>query len=572
MAAFPGVLAFPLGVALVTDLYPGYANVNQTADQPSYPPVPAANWLAQSILSGAHTNNNPIEIHDNEPVGVLCTQFVADYYFRVYVTPSVIALGNLVSAQVRFFDVWNAHFDDKLNSDLNFVGDGTGIVLTEPAATPTTFKALEVRTYELNFDLTGPAAIAITYTWDFPGEFPTLIITGNRVIIFAFAPDWSEDITEKYEWLTQINETEDGIEDRYRLRINPRRSMEYRLLMNETEKRWLERYLWAWKGRVFSVPLWMDCTITTTPTALGAFVIDVDTTANKSFVAGEVAMFVNDYDDTEAVEILNVNATSLDLARATLAAWGSGSRIYPAQSARMSESVSITQPTADIDHGTIRFELVDNKAIPAVEAPLAYEDGFVLERAPNRAQDLDLTWQSKLGIVDFGIVQPLVDERATFPDQITSFTFAEDTRADIWFWKEWLHARAGKWAKFYFSSWSRDFTVVTQIDFNDTAIEVEDTQYRDFYNFDAAKRDIAIYTTDGLVYYRRIASAQEKAPVGSGVEILGINTQLGITYTAAEIKMVSFLHPSRIDSDGVEFEWSGQTIAKLNFNTRVIRE
>lgn len=570
-----GQLGFPLGVVLFDDLFPGLpSNVANGASQPPAPPVQGVWWLQSfaEFVGSVRTNNLPIEIHDNEPDGVRCPQFVDDFYYRVYVTPSIIALGNLVSAQFRQFDVWNAHFSDKLNSDLTFVGDGTGILLTEPEATPTTFNALEVRTYDLNFDLTGPAAISITYTWDFPGEFPTLIITGNRVIIFAFAPDWSEDITERYEWLTQINETEEGIEDRYRLRINPRRSMEYRLLMNETEKRWFERYLWAWKGRVFSVPLWMDCTFTTTPTALGAFVIDVDTTANKSFVAGETAMFVNEYDDTEAVEILNVNPTSLDLTRATLAAWDSNSRIYPAQSARMSEDVSIGQPTADIDEGRIRFELIDNKAIPAVEAPTAYEDGFVLERAPNRADDLDVRWQSKLGITDFGIVQPLVDERAAFPDQVTRFSFAEDTRADIWFWKEWLHSRAGKWSKFYYSSWSRDFTVVSQIDFNDTAIEVEDTQYRDFYNFDIAKRDIAIYTTDGAVYYRRIASAQEKAPVGSGIEILGINTQLGVTYTAAEVKMVSFLHPCRVDSDGVEFEWDGVSIARLNFNTRVIRQ
>jgi len=111
---------------------------------------------------------------------------------------------------------------------------------------------------------------------------------------------------------------------------------------------------------------------------------------------------------------------------------------------------------------------------------------------------------------------------------------------------------------------------VSHIDFNDNAIEVEDTQYRDFYSFHVGKVDMAIYTRDGNVYYREITSAQEKAPVGSGIELLGIDLQLGIGYDPEDIKQVSFLHPVRMDSDTVEINWHTQEAAEISFNTRVI--
>lgn len=561
-----GVLA---GSPIFVSQYLGSNPTTSQASQPAYPVI-----IAKGIIDihGQKVNHLPIEnVAAGVDAGDICKQFQFDYYYRIYVTPSVVDLGNLISTQIRSFEVWNAHFDPKLNSDLTFVGDTTGIILTEPEAVPTTFGALENRTYELNFALTGPASIAIEYTWSFPGEFPTLTAFGNRVILFTFAPDWSEEVTERYEYLTQINESDDGYEDRYRLRVNPRRSIEYRMLIQQREKRWLERYMWSWKGRAFSVPIWTDCSVTTAEVGPGLSNIPVVTTEYTSFRVGGVAILLDGFASSEAVEILNVNPTSIDTVRPTLALWPEGTKIYPALTGRMKEDAGITMPTADVDFGRIRFEYVDNEAIPAVEAPTAYQDGFVLERAPNRAQDLDVTWQSKYGLVDFGIAQPLVDERAAFPDQVTSFTFAAASREEIWFWKQWLEARGGKWSKFYMSSWSVDFEVVTNIDFNDNALEVVDNQYRDFYDGAVAKRDIVIYTTDGQVYYRRITSAAEKAPEGSGVEILFIDGQLGTDYTIDEVKMVSFLHPVRLDGDGVDFNWDHTQMSRINFNTRVIQ-
>lgn len=537
-----------------------------------YPPNHDESTLWEPLSDGdKQFNLISMDNTEQEVPGAFCPQFVVDYYFRIYVTPSSISLGNLVSTQIRTFEVWNAFFEPKLNNALNVAGDTTGVILTEPAVPPTTYQALEVRQYQIQFDLVGPAAISLLYDWEFPApDNPTLRVTGNRAIIWSIPPDWSETVSERYEWLTSIIEAENGLEDRYRHRFNPRRSIEYRFLINEREKRWLERYLWAWKGRVFSIPLWMDCSFTTNAITINDTVIDLDTTVYKSFVPGGVAIIWDGYDQTEAVEILTVNPTSLGLTRGALNNWPAGTRIYPAQVGRMREDISISQPTADITYGRILFEFLENEAITAVDAPTAYDDSTVLLRQPNRADDLELNFSSKYGLVDFGITQPLVDERSDFPAIVTSLSFAEDTREDVWFWKEWLHARAGRWSKFYMPAWSRDFTLVSDVFFNSASIEVVDNEYRTFYNLDPVKRDIMFKKSDGTIVVRRITSAIEKAPAGSGVEILQLDSPTGVDFPVAETLMVSFVHPSRLDTDGVEFEWDSVNIARINFNTRTI--
>ncbi|MCP3672486.1 MAG: hypothetical protein GY814_19050 [Gammaproteobacteria bacterium] len=234
----------------------------------------------------------------------------------------------------------------------------------------------------------------------------------------------------------------------------------------------------------------------------------------------------------------------------------------------MLEDVSFTQPTADINFGSIRFEFVESdEAIPAVDAPEIYYDSTVLERQPNRTEDLDVTWQSKYGLVDFGIVQPFVDDRAGFPDQVTSFSFTEEGRDNIWFWKEWLHARAGRWSKFYVPSWSVDFELVEDIAFNDVSIDVVDTDYRTFYWGYPEKQDIMIKVKGGLQYYRRIAAVSLRS---EGVERFTLNAPLGASYLIDDVLMISFLHPSRIDFDGIEMTWDHTEMCSLNMNVRTV--
>ena len=60
------------------------------------------------------TNNLPIDLEPKTAsVAWRMPTFLDDYYFRVHVKPGVIALGNLLSSQIRTVEVWSAHLSSK---------------------------------------------------------------------------------------------------------------------------------------------------------------------------------------------------------------------------------------------------------------------------------------------------------------------------------------------------------------------------------------------------------------------------------------------------------------------------
>lgn len=554
--------------ALPTPLvFTPYASGHQATTHDGQGTFPRDVILVDFLFDISITDNLPIEGLGVPVLAEACHQYVQDYYFRIHVSPSELDLGNLLSSQLREFTVWNAFFVQQTLDSLTVVGDASGIVLTEPFPPPTIFGGLESRTYQLDINTVGAGSINVTYTFDFLlGQLPALNLLGNRIVVFAYPPDWSDMPLERLEWLTQIIESDGGVEKPNRLRVNPRRTLEYTLLLEGFDKRWFEAYMWSWKANIFAVPLWTDCASLTGPAVIDDLVLNVSTDY-FSFVVGGSAILVLSPRVTESVEIESLTSSTLTLARPLLANWGSGSKIYPVFPARLDEEISINHPTADITQATLRFKFIENVSSISVDSAVAYQGGFVLEKIPNRADDLQLNYDSKYGLVDYGIGDPMVDDRAGFPDVVTAFQFVENDRAEIWFWREWLAARAGRWSHFYIASQSLDFIPLALIADSANSITVEDTEYRNFYNLAPGKRDIAIYTFTNGIFYRRINSATAGSP---GEELLGIDAPLGVTVPLADIQKISYLHPARLDSDAVEIAWDHDQMARIAFSTRVL--
>lgn len=565
MSVITANICFALGsyVSLYSDPYAPVSHDSQYVF-----PI-TVGYKSNKIEGGASDNPNIITmVGDAIPSSKLIPQYKEDFYNRIHITPSTIDLGNLLSNQIEFFDVWNAYFITQNLSALNFVGSDDGIILTEPIVPPTDFEPLEFRTYQLDFDTSGPSSINLTYTFTFPNDAPTLAVTGNRIIIFAFAPDWSNPVLERLEWATQIIEVENGLEIRNKLRSHPRRTLEYNFIMQASEKRLFEQYAWGWKSRVFAIPLWTDCLITTAALSINDTFISVDTTDYTSIINEGIAILWDGFDNVESVEIVSFTSNDLTLIRGLVKNWPQGTKLFPVKSARMLDEITYSQPTDDIIMGSVTFQIIDNLSIPAVDSPLAYEDAFLLEKLPNRAEDVEVSLQSKLAILDFGIASPFVDDRSGYPDQVTSYSFYATGRQDIWEWRQWLHARAGRWTKFYLTQYSSDFELAQDITAAATTITVKDLQYRSFYATHPTKRDIEIVLFDGTIYRRRITGAVAGAP---GEEEISIDT-LGVLVTISEVKRISFLHGYRLDADAIEISWVTAGQAQIDFNARVIEQ
>ncbi|MBN5101468.1 hypothetical protein JY461_11910, partial [Stenotrophomonas maltophilia] len=89
-----------------------------------------------------------------------------DWYYRIHVLPLRIDLGNLVTNQVRYVQVWNAYLQQQTLASVT-LENGEGVELVGPGAPPLAFSALQLRRWQLSVTTEGPPVIAASLSYDF---------------------------------------------------------------------------------------------------------------------------------------------------------------------------------------------------------------------------------------------------------------------------------------------------------------------------------------------------------------------------------------------------------------------
>jgi len=477
--------------------------------------------------------------------------FEADYYHGVHIVPNPIALGNLLSDQVRTVEVWNAHESNQLLTDIASTG-ATGLNLTGPFSAPTTFGPLESRIYQLSVSTSGPDTIDAGFMFNFPSESPVLDVTGTRVIVWPYGPNWTQPLTERLEWLTDVIESDDGTEQRISLRAAPRRAFEYLITASQTEKRRLETLLWDWQAHAFAVPIWTDIGRLTSAAAKGDSLLSL-ATDDMDYHDGGLAVVMGDSSTHEVVEIGTVSSASVTLARPIKNAWPAGTRIYPARIGRLQDSQDLSLYTASLENAQVRFDIQYNSAITAAEfSATTYRGLPLLEVRPNWRDNISGAYRRKLQQFDNATGVRAVDDLSGRPVTVQDYLWTRSGRANIQAFRQWLHARAGKLTPIWVQTYQVDLVLTQDVQITDDFIRVQNVGYAQHIQQAIGRRDIAIRLIDGTVYYRRIIASLE---VDSQTEQLTLDSAIGQAVNSADVQMISWLQICRIESDAIEMQW-----------------
>jgi hypothetical protein len=506
-----------------------------------------------------------VELVSTLPIGELAapfpgwhaTSFLDDYYYRVHVLPSRIDVGNLLSTQIRDVEVWNAWFDAQGLSSIDAAG-ATGLTLNGPAPTPTVFAPLESRRYELAINADGPPTLDAQFTFVFTADAPTLSVIGRRIVGWPIPIDWSDGVLERLEWSTDLMTAWSAKEQRVRLREHPRRSLEMTTIVgNNVERRLLENLMTAWQSRLYGVPIWPDAGLLEVDVPAGATVVPCDT-ATRDFEPGGLLALISDV-DYEMAEIDTVSGDSVTMVLPLLSAWPAGSRVVPVRAARMTARQPLAYQSDAVATARIQWRLDGEWALdPAIEAG-DYQGYPVLSSQTNWRDGQEAEWSRTVQEIDFTTGPVLVDDPSGFSIQSRTHAWLLGDRQETADFRAWLAARAGRLVPFWLASGQEDLEVVATIADTASSLTIVAQGYADYVAAAVGRRDVVIVAIDGQRFYRRITSAQ---PNGDGTETVVIDSPLGVTLTAAEIAMVSFLRFVRLAADAVEINHLSSEVAE----------
>jgi len=475
--------------------------------------------------------------------------YVRDYYFRIHVTPQLLALGNIVSTQVGVVRVWNAYFQTQTLLHIDGLDEGMAV---EGGGMPLVITGLRESDWQVSVTPEGPAVVDVTALWVFDGvPAPSLRITGSRLVAWTFVPDWADGVLERLEWLTEILQSPTGAEQGRALRLAPRRFFEARLFVEDRERRLFDLALFDWSGRRWALPIWHDAQVLTADVAAGVTTIACDTRW-RDFRAGGIAILRGaSAFDYEAVQVEAVADGLLTLKRATQQTWPRGTRLYPSRVAQLQEQPQITRLTDRAVAVEVRFAVVETCDWTAAMPATLYRGYPVLADRPDESDDLTGTLQRLLLSLDNATGLPLLTDTVQRGFTVQSHRWLTAGRQQQATLRGLLYALNGRQSVVWVPTQADDVTLAATVASSATTLDIENIGYSRYGNARSGRRDLRIELRDGTVLHRRVTGATE---IDSATERLSIDATPGRTIAVSDVARISWLALCRLDQDSVEIQ------------------
>lgn len=525
-------------------------------------PVPGFKgvWFdSGTLIHGVATDNQP-GVADPEDTfnGVLMSSTNSFLYGRVYIYPSLLQLGNLVASESRPIYVWNATFEDVVVTSL--IGAGlAGVTLTEPFPVPFTLGPLQETQYAVAISVSGPPQVSATFTFVVNGITYIIQVSGVRVVLWPFPPNWSSTVNESLEYLTNVLESNDSSEQRICLRTKARRRLDYTFMVNKEQTQHFDNILFGWQNRSFAVPLWPYKCKTTADIFAGATLVPCNT-INAGFAVGQQMTLFRNAELFDVAEISAIAPDGLTLSNPLLFNWARGASVMPVAVAYLESNVPVSRETGTVLTGVCNFlcsPTLTDPFIPDAAAPTIYNGYEVITYQHNWGSGVPHTLDFLSDVVDYETGPREHPISKLFPKNTKTFRWLLKNRQQIREFRELLGRLRGQQVACYIPSWHQDLTVTAPITAIGTTLTVRDRDFFALVGVNAARRHLMIHTRAGGIFYRPITSIGK---TGNDLQI-NLTTALGVDLEIIDFKAVHFLQLYRLVSDRQTIQWHSDSKA-----------
>lgn len=395
--------------------------------------------------------------------------------------------------------------------------------------------------------------------WPDIGAKPTG--NGSNILslpVFLPEPNWGDGITESWAWLSTVQTSETGAEQRRKIRRYPRRYVEAQFRGLKNKRRAIEMAIIGLGRDQCLIPLWFDTQFIEWNLTEKETVIHGDFNY-RNFYAGGVAILRNmdrsKIFDYELVPILEVHADRIVLATGLKKDW-SNFRLFPCRIAVIDDAVQADNYTNAAADFQVRFRIVTAESFiqPSwifndVGWPRNGRDNLpIINQRPNWRENISHSFDRIVFWTDNQTGIPYVMDAGNQETQDWSLPWLLKGKKEKFTFIQMLYAIAGQTQPFYAPNWLEDFTLVEDINPANGYIAVEQTGYSYYADLlQEIRRNLYLEKRDGTVITARIVSARAE----DGVEYLYLDQTIG-SIAKEDIRVLCFMPYCRLGSDSVE--------------------
>lgn len=376
--------------------------------------------------------------------------------------------------------------------------------------------------------------------------------------VFLPEPNWGDGITESWAWLSTVNTSETGAEQRRKIRRYPRRFVEAQFRGFKGKRRIIDMAITGLGRDQCLMPLWFDTQFIKWNLTRGEKVIHGDF-EYRNFYAGGVAVLRNlsrdKVFDYELVPILEVHNDRIVLATGLKKDW-SDFRLFPCRVAVIDDAVSATNYSSAAADFQVRFRIVTAESF--IDPSWSWDGKVwprngvdnlpIINKRPNWREDLSHDFDRIVFWTDNETGVPFVMDAGNQETQDFSLPWQLVGKRQKFTFIQLMYAMAGQTQPFYAPNWMIDFTLVKDINPAEGYIAVEQTGYSYYGDLtQEIRRWLYIELTDETAITCRIVSARAE----DGVEYLYLDQTIG-NIAKSRIRVICFMPYCRLATDTVE--------------------
>ena len=493
-------------------------------------------------------------------VAGISRNYYYDYYFRIIMVPLILNLVNPKLDTPIAFAIWNAYptpnmlesftLEHQSGSDVSSL---TGI--TTDVQAPLLFGALEYRDSVLSLAPSVPLQFSDKFTAVFAQGQATMLLNVKRAYTFNFVPEIP--VKETWEWMTDIQVSSNGKEQRRALRGSPRRSSEFDILVlnpDDYQTQWAS--LLAATNGLLVTPFFQWAGGITVPVLSGSTEVFCDLSRADVRAGENVLLYARD-GSSFLSKVLLLRDTSIVLEDIIGLNFDTSSIVIPMFSCyianktkidisnyyddKISYSTMVSDTRAEFGRGVTNFTVVDGLV--------------VLDKQPLSSETSDMTFDGGNKLLDYNtglrtLYTPWSEVRI---QQSRSYRLNRVLNpADSDYWRDFLaNVAVGQQNSFLVPSFKHDFTLGLPNPAGASFIEVVGTGYLDVFQNNPSLVYISFLSGNGSTHYAKINSVLTGSVEGNSILSFSPSLPVGDT-SFTDMARISLMAVSRLGSDKVE--------------------
>lgn len=528
-------------------------------DVPLYQGMAKAKSLVSDTVGLAY-NGEPISISSIHK-GYLPDSFLNSIYNRLYITPQVIDVGYVSSTKTVRTTIFNGFFTSKILTSITYSDNGQGVKVRNMA--PILFSRIALKNFDIDIESEGRDTINCTIIFHFlnTGSI-SLTIKGNRSLPFELIPNWSNGITEKLEWKTNIHTSQTGAEQRVSMRLTPRRTFEFQALIYKQERNQIENKLFKHYSSTFSLPIYSDITKLTKQAKSGDSIIYLNTTGRDYYISGH--LMLSNKEHTTVAEIAALTDYCIMLTEPLTMQFNCGDNVYPVKSAKLTDPPIITRKTDELSTLQLRFTIIEHNPLNTDITLPTYRGFYVLECEPDWSNDIRVSYESQRTEIDNQTGLRYFHDSSGRVFNIQSHHFIVGTRREQRALRALFYTLRGRQKPIFVPSFSHDVYVT-----DDIKSELMNIENNGMSETIKSGQFIRFILNDGEILYREIFRVQSNDNNGGLILILDEKANINKT----QILKVSMMRLCRLNDDTVTWEHltDADGVAKVSVEFREVR-